>query len=209
MVQQGKVIAAAWLDRKVVTVMGSNSDPTEVGTVQRRQRDGTRQQIACPDLLVKYNRHMGGVDRGDQMRGYYRYKLKSRKFYKYIFFFLIDVSITNAFILYKHEAHQNKNLKEFRITLSDELIGDYCSRKRPGRISTTIRPLPLQHFPIRLSSENPSKHRRGRCSHCTSTQKKRRDSQWFCRECAVWLCHPGDDDDCFLHWHKRRVNKEQ
>ena len=44
---------------------------------------------------------MGGVDRGDQLRGYYCCRTKSRKFYKYIFYFLLDVAITNAFILMK------------------------------------------------------------------------------------------------------------
>lgn len=44
---------------------------------------------------------MGGVDRGDQLRQYYHLRLKSRKFYKYIFWFLVDVSITNTYILHK------------------------------------------------------------------------------------------------------------
>ena len=43
--------------------------------------------------------NMGGVDRGDQLRGYYSCRSKSRKFYKYIFYFLLDTTITNAYIL--------------------------------------------------------------------------------------------------------------
>ena len=42
------------------------------------------------------NTFVGGIDGGDQVRCYY-----SRKFYKYIFHFLLDVAITNAFILQK------------------------------------------------------------------------------------------------------------
>ena len=42
---------------------------------------------------------MGGVDRGDQLRGYYHVRLKCVKNYKYIFWFLFEVAVTNAYIL--------------------------------------------------------------------------------------------------------------
>ena len=42
---------------------------------------------------------MGGVDKGAQLHSYYRVRLKSRKYYKYTFWFLFDVAITNAYIL--------------------------------------------------------------------------------------------------------------
>ena len=72
---------------------------------------------------------MGGVDRGDQLRGYYNCKVKSRKFYKYIFYFLLDVSITNAFILYKNfrSSPTFNTIKKFRLQLARELIGGYTS----------------------------------------------------------------------------------
>ena len=123
-----------------------------------------------------------------------------RKFYKYIASFLFDVAITNSFILYCM-AHTNQILKSLKIReiLATELIGNYCSRKRPGRGSHVVKSLPLLHLPIRILCENGPK--RGRCALCK--QKKRRsDSQWYCRECDVWLCHQGFEDDCFLGWHK-------
>ena len=43
---------------------------------------------------------MGGVDRGDQLRGYYTCRTKSRKFYMYIYFFY-DVTVTNCYVVYK------------------------------------------------------------------------------------------------------------
>ena len=82
-------------------VMYSNCQPMETGFVLRRQKDGSRMEVPCPTAIISYNQHMGGVDRGDQVRGYYSCRTRCRKFYKYIFHFL-DVSITNAFILQKH-----------------------------------------------------------------------------------------------------------
>ena len=89
---------------------------------------------------------------GDQLRGYYNCKVKSRKFYKYIFYFLFDVSITNAFILYKNfcSSPTFNTIKKFRLQLVSELIGEYTTRRRAGPGGGVIRPLPLQHFPLKV-----------------------------------------------------------
>jgi len=70
-VQEGKVFASAWLDRKMVMVMSTNSQPS-MGTMLHRKADGSRQQIPCPQAIMSYNQHMGGVDFGDQLQGYYK-----------------------------------------------------------------------------------------------------------------------------------------
>ena len=53
----------------------------------------------------------------------------------YIFCFLTDVAITNSFILYKKfsTSPKMKSVKEFRLKLAKQLIGNYSSRKLPGR----------------------------------------------------------------------------
>ena len=154
--QKGSVCASSWMDRKVVTVMSTGSQPT-IGTVLRRQKDGSRIPVPCPQF-IDYNMFMVGGDRGDQARCYYTCRTKCRKFYKYIFHFLLDVSITNAFILQKHYCRDspNKTILEFRLQLAKELIGDYCSRRRPGRGAGVIRSLPLRHFPVTIPVDDPT-----------------------------------------------------
>ena len=127
-VQMGDVGASSWMDRKEVVVMYTNCQPTSQGVVPRRQHDGSRIDVTCPEALICYNRFMGGVDRGDQCRGYYSCRMKSRKFYKYIFFFLLDVCITNAYTLQRnYSPTPYKVIKDFRLQLAKELLGDYCS----------------------------------------------------------------------------------
>ena len=186
--------------------MYTGFSPLSDSTVLRRQRDGSRPSFPCPAAVAAYNKYMGGVDRGDQLRGYYAYRMKSRKFYKYIFNFLLGVSLTNAFILYRISHPQSKmKMKQFQKTLATQLIGEYCSRRRGGRVSYPIQPLPLRHFPIKPSTSS-SGRKRGRCSLCRERNHLRRDTQWFCNDCGVWLCHPGTSDDCFLQWHRSRVS---
>ena len=63
----------------------------------------TRLDVTCPLCIALYNRYMGGVDHNDQR---YHVRLKNMKCYKYIFWFLFDVSITNAFILSSFDVHR-------------------------------------------------------------------------------------------------------
>ena len=83
----------------MVNVVSTLASPSDVTSVQRQQKDGTRMTVECPLCVALYNLYMGGVDLGDQLRGYYHVRLKCTKNYKYIFWFLVDVAITNAFIL--------------------------------------------------------------------------------------------------------------
>ena len=67
-------------------------------------------------------------------------------------------------MLYKnfHPAPMYKSLKQFRLQLAQQLIGDYCSR---GRTGGAIAPLPLQHFPLKISDDSDLLKKRGRCAN--------------------------------------------
>lgn len=138
-VQSGNVVASAWMDRKVVMVMCCGCDPTKTTSVLRGQKDGTRCPVESPSACAVYNQFMGGVDLGDQLRGYYHMRMKCRKFYQYVAKFLLDVAITNSYILFKLSHPGTKaTVLTFRDVLSKQLVGDYCSRRRPGRSSNLI-----------------------------------------------------------------------
>ena len=103
----------------------------------------------------------------------------------------ITGAIMNAFILYRGWSRATEiSIKQFRIQLAKELIGGYCSRYRVGYNGSLIKPLPFSHFPMKITATSPRQRNRGRCTYCYQ-QKKRCDSQWYCHECGIWLCHPG------------------
>ena len=105
-----------WRDKRVVTVLSTNSQPHEEDVVQRRQHNGSRMNLRCPS---KYQQFMGGVDRNDQLRQYYHVPTKSRKFYRYIFWFLFEAAVTNSFILHSnYSTALHQPLKEYRLELA-------------------------------------------------------------------------------------------
>jgi hypothetical protein len=174
-----------WQDTKPVLVVSSNTNPTDKLTITRKKNNGSTIQIDCPRAINNYNKYMGGVDLNDQLRNYYTFHLKSRKSYKYIFFFLFQLCVTNAFILSKHYSSINvRNIKMFREKLAVQLIGEYCSRKRPGRpniLPPAKKYQKITHFPCKISN---LVHR---CYYCSHYLHQRRKTTWLCKECNLYL----------------------
>ena len=48
-------------------------------TVQRHEKDGTKISVEWPPLLLDYQSFMRGIDRGDQLMGYYNVSRRSKK----------------------------------------------------------------------------------------------------------------------------------
>ena len=51
------------------TAMATNCQPDYSGTVLRRTQDGSWIPVPCPQSIIMYDTYMGGVDRGNQLRG--------------------------------------------------------------------------------------------------------------------------------------------
>jgi len=49
---------------------------------------------------------MGGVDLNDQLRSYYPSGRSGKKWWRFIFWYLLDVSICNAFIAEGQSSHR-------------------------------------------------------------------------------------------------------
>ena len=196
--QSGNLVATAWKDNKVVNIVSTLADPSEHTTVDRQQKDGTQVAVSCPMCVALYNKYMGGVDLGDQLRGSYHVRLKNRKNYKYVFWFLFDVAITNSYILHSFDVSSSQvDHKAFRLKLAEQLIGDCMSRKSLGR--PRKRPRPTPHLPTHSKSR--------RCVYCRDKRSppRRKESVWVCTACEghPQLCLTGRDDgsDCFRLWH--------
>ena len=127
---------------------------------------------------------------------------QSYSVYRYVFKFLVDVSIANAYILYKNYVPVTDNkfdYKTFRMRLADELIGDYNSRKRYS--------LPKAIYDIATQKATPSKKRKIdsvstsegmghfpvktnklKCWYCWNVDNVRHESRIGCKACSVSLC---------------------
>jgi hypothetical protein len=66
------VTAVVWQEKRVVLLLSTNSDPRNDGSVTRKTRKGNEEiEVACPQAVRNYTKHMGGVNVSDQKCEYY------------------------------------------------------------------------------------------------------------------------------------------
>ncbi|KAH8325447.1 hypothetical protein KR074_003062, partial [Drosophila pseudoananassae] len=77
-------------------------------------------EVDCPQIIREYNAHMGGVDLMDGLMGRYHIRAKTQDAMTGIFYHLVDMAATNAYVLYRRIKKENKStdklleLPEFR-----------------------------------------------------------------------------------------------
>ena len=149
------LLACVWKDKKLVNFLSTMHKATGPASVLRTvvsEGQVTREEVSCPPLLPDYQAYMRGVDRGDQLIGYYNIGRRSKKWWKRVFGYLVEVAALNGYIIQRDgfpPAERKKHdYLEFRIALAEELIGSFTSRQH-----AVGRPRSLEHQQIlRLDS---------------------------------------------------------
>lgn len=144
---------------------------------------------------------MGGVDRADQYPSSYCFLRKSLKWWRKMFFWGMEMSAINAYILYKC-VKQSKNEKplshlKFVKRLVDQLVGDFHKdRSRPSTSETETRLDKKLHI-LRKGKKRD-------CIVCSNRHEKgqRRETSEYCDTC------PGNPQmhigNCFKRYHTLR-----
>lgn len=199
--QRGKLLVMKWKDKKDICLI-STVHNTEMTTVVKRGEEKKK-----PKLVVDYNDTMGGVDRVDQhLSDYAVPRKRGKKYYRKIFFHLLDLSLWNSFILYR-KCGGNKSALQYRMELVKLTIEKFhhpefaAKHGRPGKTPTPMR-LTGRHFPETLppteKKSNPTRQC-GMCSrvHDAKGKRIRRETRYFCPDCNVPLCVA----PCFRVYH--------
>lgn len=211
----GDISLILWKDRgqKPVSIVSSMHNPDDKTTVKRTNREGVKEEIPCPKSVFDYNDNMGGVDHFDQLLQCYSISQKSRRWWLKLFYHFVDCVIVNSFILYNLERTNNGQKTvpqiQFRSTLANQLISDFCSRKDRGRKTSVARSNKQKKMSGReVTVENsfvfaevgdhlPKKGTRRRCAYC-STRKDQKRTSIYCNKCNIGLCV-----SCFEPFHKK------
>jgi Transposase IS4 len=116
------------MDNKAVTLLSTfaGSPPTSEATCWNR-KTSAYEKISCPNIVSVYNKHMGGVDLIDLLIGLYRNKIRSKKWYHRLFFHMVDMTVINAWLLYRRQLLASESsvkamsLHEFKADLAEAL----------------------------------------------------------------------------------------
>ena len=149
------IVITVWKDKKPIYFLSSQSDPVGNDTVMKTYN----------------NNNMGSVDLNDQTWGYYMAGRKSKKWWRCLTWFFVDVAIVNAYILEKLSPHHwSRTQLAFRLDLVKLLIGNFLAQ----RLSASSGHLEGGHWPIKFS--------KGHCKRCL-----KRNKEMWCRM-ACELC---------------------
>ena len=127
------------------------------------------------------------------MRKTYGYDRKCRRYWFRIFFQFLDVSVNNAYILYRHNCvrvgSKAMPLKGFRLELIYSLLGVPRTRSSAsGLASLNIVFPPSQGARVSANSVGVS---RGRCQVCVREKIPSREQQhtaMACPHCRIRIC---------------------
>jgi hypothetical protein len=176
--RKGNVVATIWKDKKPVAFVSTQCNVKGQETVRRKQKDGSYIEVPSLPVVTLYNKHMGGVDRSDQLRQYYNTSRRAKKWWRYLFWFLVDVSIVNAHILMQIAPnHPNMTQLLFRVELIKGLINGFSSRKQ----NITQNNVDGNHWPVEMT--------KGRCKRCLKG-KKTTFCRMGCDKCGFRICLP-------------------
>lgn len=85
----------AFNDKRTVLITSNRHSETSCSCINKRKRGKT-----VPEMVKFYNHLKCGVDEIDKIIAIYESKRRERKWWKALFFYLMDIKINNAFIIY-------------------------------------------------------------------------------------------------------------
>nr|CAI5860068.1 unnamed protein product [Callosobruchus analis] len=85
------VSIVSWFDNKIENTMSTYGGSEPKGEKRFFKKENAHKMIPCPNSVLMYNRYTGGVDPLNSMLGFYRIKIRSKKYYLRMFFHFIDM----------------------------------------------------------------------------------------------------------------------
>ena len=204
--QRGQLLAVVWHDRADLKLISTNCQSTD-GTMKRRLGPKVV-NVACPNVVLNYNKYVGAADTSDHNRSHYDVGTGHQNQWKGLMWFLLNTCVVNSYVIYKEtmQAAGKQPCSElvFRQKLLHQLIGGFSSRKRSVRQGVKPPILEESQFPGHVLVKATKKI----CRNCSQLGNKTVSgrcvqSSFKCEACNVNLCMGG----CLIAFHTRHMKK--
>ena len=155
-----------------------------------------------PEAIHNYNKYMLGVDKLDQLMSYYSFLHKSVKWWRKVFFWMVEMCVVNSYIIFQQTMAETNNSFSHsqHISFRQKLITSLTEPLllcRAQTINTVVKSHRLNHKTQHYAEKQ--KKRRD-CVVCSSrTNGERHLTAFICTKCIdePALC-PGQ---CFKMYH--------
>lgn len=203
-----EMLALSWKDKRVVTMLSTKHSGNKEEMTLVPSKYASRPPTLKPNVVVDYTQHMGGVDRSDHYIANYQFMRRTRKWTRKLFFWLLEVSIVNSYLLYvmvqQKEDKKPVTHKKFRKCLVLSLIEERLAttgRKEKGKRGRPSSGPPEQRLDGKPHFIGKRDKGSGRCFVCHQ-MGKRKETMYFCKTCdKQTYLHP---DICFQVYHTQK-----
>lgn len=190
-VAKADTLLVQWKDNKIVTVASNFENNDIVNTTRWCRTSKSKKRISQPKLIANYNKRMGGVDKMDGLIALYRSRIRQRKWYWPILAYLLDASISNAWLLMKQLNPADPNcasLLNFRRYVALGFLSTYGKEPSRGKTATpSVNPSRFDNVRHMIRYNESDR----RCQVC------KKKSNFICIKCDCGL-HP---KLCFEEFH--------
>ncbi|XP_041920584.1 piggyBac transposable element-derived protein 2-like [Alosa sapidissima] len=211
--------AVKWYDNRSVILLSTFAAANPTSPVQRWDKKAKEMvTVPRPNIVTIYNKSMGGVDLLDSLIALYRTKIRSKKWYHRIVFHLLDLTVVQAWFLYRRDSDAVGIPQKMQLSLLDFKVNvalcltqvNKGTMKRKGRPSQSLEirieekrhrgptsPLPPSNIRLdRLDHWPEMGAPKGRCKNpgCKGIIRV------VCSKCKVHLCCNGENN-CFKALH--------
>ena len=197
-VRVGDVAFLQWKDNKVVSMITTMHKFVNRYTfcVRRSKVNGEyrRLNIKQPRVFTDYNVHMGGVDKSDQMIGKYKALRRTSKFWKTLFYHMLDIARVNSYIMFQEFRSLDKNVnivelerpKSYaQLDFTIELIRELSNISKNMKVPLFVRnPSVTDKHNVQPA---PSQKRKN-CFRCYRLEKVERKAFASCLTCKKHFC---------------------
>ncbi|XP_064614473.1 piggyBac transposable element-derived protein 3-like [Liolophura sinensis] len=209
--QDTNIICVRWHDTKAVTLMSTCVGTLPLDTAKRWDKAQKEyRDVSRPLIIKEYNSNMGGIDLLDSCVVRYKFQLKSRRWYMYLFLHFIHLAVVNGWFFYRRDCQmlgleKPLILRRFQAQIATGLIQVNTTKKR-GRPpldrpeSPTLQPKRVRIPPSRDARKDQFAHlpikidKRRRCAICQIT------TNTHCEKCNVSISFT-ENRNCFREYH--------
>lgn len=189
------MLAVKWCDKRPVTVLSTVHKHEMLSVDTRSYKNKLK-----PKCIVSYNENMGAVDISDMLISYNDCTRKTIKWYSKLFFHFLDISVLNAFYIFRQRARQANpnakvNLGDFRIRLIRQLLDRHLAANEQPTVARPVGGAPrlsgrhfMQPLPLRECGQKRKQRKCFVCAHTVKRERKRKDTGFECKQCQIPLC---------------------
>ena len=212
----GASLVIQWIDNKLVNILTTIENAGEFVITKRKKKINKKWQaidVQQPKAVATYNQYMNGVDRSDQMLSHHNVLMKCMRWWKTLFFHMVDIAVVNGYILFQlhRKANPNKeglkrrskySIMDFREELVRDLAG-FDEYQTPPVHDIPSCPKDTSQFE---SDEHVVEFTAARnaCKVCNRKYNVEQRIHSLCTapQCGVYL-HCLRGKNCFKEWHTK------